>query len=191
MFRKLPVVALLSIMLSACAEPARVDQMVPTAATPLATGSPLENALCVTSVKGGEETNPLWTSEVDNAAFRDALEQALTNNRMAASGTAACAFDVEANLLGLAQPVAGFDMEVTANVNYSVLEHASQAPYFQSTVVTPYTADFSSAFLGIERLRLANEGAIRTNIEKFLEELSSHAQSNPLPAKPEGATPSS
>tara|TARA_B100000676_G_scaffold306985_1_gene364404 strand:+ start:1323 stop:1472 length:150 start_codon:yes stop_codon:yes gene_type:complete len=39
------------------------------------------------------------------------------------------------------------------------------------TIVTPYTEDFSSTFLAAERLRLANEGAIRRNIETFINAL--------------------
>ena len=34
----------------------------------------------------------------------------------------------------------------------------------------PYTADFS-AFVATERLRLANEGSIRTNIGQFMDKL--------------------
>jgi hypothetical protein len=70
-------------------------------------------------------------------------------------------------------------LEVTANVNYSVIDHNSTEPYFQATVVTPYTANFSSSFLAVERLRLANEGAIRTNIEKFLNELKTYGEEHP------------
>ncbi|MEM6489548.1 MAG: hypothetical protein AAF677_14975 [Pseudomonadota bacterium] len=122
----------------------------------------------------GEETNPLWTSEVDDAGFRAALERSLAVNDLAPAGPQGCRYGLTANLLGVAQPAVGFDLEVTANVNYGVFRY--DRPFYQSTVQTPFTADFSSAFLAVERLRLANEGAIRTNIETFLEELKVEAQ---------------
>ena len=40
-----------------------------------------------------------------------------------------------------------------------------------ATTDTPYTADFSAAFVATERLRLANEGSIRTNIGQFMDKL--------------------
>ena len=168
-------------MLSACAEPARPDKMIPNATADAAT-SALAGKVCVASVSGGEETNPLWTSEVDNAAFRTAIDGALMRNGLLATTAAACRLGVEANLLGLAQPVAGFDMEVTANVNYRVVEQTSSEAYFLATVVTPFTADFSSAFAGVERLRLANEGAVRTNISRFIQQLVDHAKATPPPS---------
>ena len=167
-----------ALMLYACAEPAKQQNMIATTA-PTASGSPLAGTMCVKNVSGGEETNPLWTSEVDDAAFRGALEASLRGVGLAARSPSDCKLDVNANLLGLAQPVAGFDMEVTANVNYSVLNTGGDSAYFESTVTTPFTANFSDAFAGVTRLRLANEGAIRTNITVFIKRIREHAEANP------------
>ena len=165
-------------VVSACAQAARTENMIPNAAA-VDAASPLAGKVCVDAVTGGEETNPLWTSEVDNTAFKAAIEGAIARNGMKARSDADCRLGVAANLLGLAQPIAGFDMEVTANVNYTVTDRVSDAPYYQATVQTPFTADFSSAFLGVERLRMANEGAVRTNIERFLGQLGDHAAATP------------
>jgi hypothetical protein len=177
MFRFL-LLGIMTVMVSACAEPAQVQNIVATA-PPSTSGSPLEKSMCVKSVTGGEATNPLWTSEVDDAGFRGALEGSLRNAGLAAASASDCKLDVTANLLGLAQPAAGFDMEVIANVNYSVLNSGTDNAYFESTVVTPFTADFSSAFAGVTRLRLANEGAIRTNITEFMNRVTNHAKTDP------------
>ncbi len=166
-----------ALMVSACAEPAKQENMV-VASAASAAGTPLAETLCVSSVTGGEETNPLWTSEVDNAAFKGALEASLKNAGLAAPANA-CRYDVATNLLGLAQPIAGFDMEVTANANYSVFPSGTQNPYFQSTVATPFTATVSDAFVGVTRLRMANEGAVRANISEFIRRLLEHAKTNP------------
>ncbi|MEO1776529.1 MAG: hypothetical protein AAFS07_16405 [Pseudomonadota bacterium] len=175
-----------ALTLAACAEPARVAEMTVAAGAVDAAGTAIERSVCVKSVAGGEETNPLWTSEVDDAGFRGALERSLSNNGLSPTTSADCRYDLDTNLLGLAQPSVGFDMTVTANVNYSVFTRATGEPFFQSTVQTPFTADFSSAFAGVERLKLANEGAIRTNIETFLDELVTDAKRRPA-APPTGA----
>ena len=169
------LVGLAALALSACASAAKVENMIAstTAGAPVA-NSDLVEAICVTKVTGGLETNPLWTSEVDDAGFRAALEGSLRNNRLAAANAGGCRYDLEANLLGLAQPIVGFDMTVTSHVNYSVRERPSGNPYFLTTVTAPYTATFGDAFAGVTRLRLANEGSIRSNIQKFIDELLAH-----------------
>ena len=113
----------------------------------------------------------MWTSEVDNPSFRSALTSSLKNHELAAATQSSCAYDLNANMLGLAQPSRGFDLEVTAHVNYEVVHHASDDPYFLKSVNTAYTADVGDAFAAIKRLRLANEGAVRENIEEFIRAL--------------------
>jgi len=169
------LVGLVALALSACASPAKIENMVTSAtAGAQAVNADLVEAICVTKVTGGQKTNPLWTSEVDDAGFRAALEGSLRNNRLAANSVDGCRYDLEANLLGLAQPIAGFNMTVTSHVNYSVLERHSGNPYFLTTVNAPFKATVSDAFAGVTRLRLANEGSIRSNIQKFLDELLAH-----------------
>lgn len=169
------LVGLAALALSACASPAKVENMVTSAtAGAQAPNSDLVEAVCVTKVTGGEETNPLWTSEVDDASFRAALQGSLRNNRLAAAGDDGCRYGIEVNMLGLAQPIMGFNITVTSHVNYSVLERASDTPYFLTTVTAPYTAKVGDAFAGVKRLRLANEGSIRSNIQKFIDELLAH-----------------
>ena len=42
---------------------------------------------------------------------------------------------------------------------------------FEQAITTPYTAKAGDAFPGVERLRLANEGAVRQNITRLIDEL--------------------
>ncbi len=169
------LVGLAALALSACASPAKVENMVTSATTGAqAPNSDLVEAVCVAKITGGEETNPLWTSEVDDAGFRAALEGSLRNNNLAAANADRCRYELEANMLGLAQPIAGFNITVTSHVNYSVLERDSGSSYFLTTVTAPYTAKLGDAFAGVKRLRLANEGSIRSNIQKFIDELLAH-----------------
>jgi hypothetical protein len=172
--RLVPGYCLLALV-AGCASPAEVENMIvipPEIRDPIDLS--LKNAVCVNQVTGGEETNPLWTSEVDNPSFRSALTSSLMNHGLVATETSGCAYDLNANLLGLAQPGFGFDMEVTAHVNYEVLHHASDDPYFLESVSTAYTATVGDAFAGIKRLRLANEGAVKKNIEEFIRALLMH-----------------
>ncbi|MCG8323329.1 MAG: hypothetical protein MI921_27770 [Cytophagales bacterium] len=178
MVRRLLITGLLLIGVSACAAPAKVENMVVQAATVDAPADPsLSGAICVASVTGGEETNPLWTSEVDDADFKAALQGSLANSGLLAADSDNCNYELEANLLGLAQPSFGFSFEVTAHVNYSIFTRGARDPYLLETVTASHTATVGDAFFGIRRLRLANEGAIQNNIKQYIDIVMNHQPS--------------
>jgi hypothetical protein len=156
--------------LAACASAAKPEAMqVKAQATDRAFPQPLQHAMCVRAVTGGEDTNPLWASKVDNKGFQSALGLSLDNAGLTAAGTN-CSYPIDVNLLGLSQPFAGFDLTVTSHVNYKVYDSAGQ-PFLLATIDAPFTAGVSDAFAAVERLRLANEGSIRTSIVQFFDKL--------------------
>ena len=130
----------------------------------------LEHAMCVRNVTGGEETNPLWVSKVDDTAFKTALSGSLDTSGLSAPTAGNCGYPIDVNLLGLSQPAIGFVMTVTAHVNYKVYDTSGQ-PYLLLTIDAPYTAKMGDAFLAAERLKLANEGSVRTSIQMFFDKL--------------------
>ena len=115
-------------------------------------------------VSGGKETNPLWTAQVSSEAFKTALEQSLA--LAGYMGTGGPAMQVQANLVNLHQPLAGFDLSVTSQVRYTVTREGR--PVFDETVSATGTASMGEAFMAVERLRIANEKSIRENIKAFL-----------------------
>lgn len=121
-------------------------------------------------VTGGKATSPLWTSQVSTIGFKDALEVSLKNVGLFASYQQAD-YRLTAHLEALKQPVLGVSMTVTARVNYTLHEAASGKTVYAKSIELPYTAAFGDALLGSERLRLANEGAIRVNVEALLNDL--------------------
>lgn len=172
------IVLLLAVALSACASPARTSNMVVDRASSSAaatSGSPLVGAINLAEVSGGEPTNPMWTSEVGNAEFREALRLSLIANNLLSLAPAQARYNLTADLHSLSQPMIGLDMTVTAAVRYILVEMDSQtgepALRFNELVTMPYTATFGDSPIGIERLRLANEGAIRENITELLARL--------------------
>ena len=76
-----------------------------------------------------------------------------------------------AHMEKLDQPFVGVSMTVTASVQYTVIERATRKEILKKTIAVPYTAGFGDAFMATERLKLANEGAIRVNIENLIKEL--------------------
>lgn len=164
------VVACFAAMLSSCAQPARQSLMAAPGVmgTVVVTSPVLKNSISISEVTGGKETNPMWTSQVNSPEFKAALELSLRNNVMLADNPSDTKYLVSAQLIDLKQPLIGIDMTVTSKVNYRVVEKSSRNEVFYEEVTTPFTANFGSAIYGPERLRLANEGAIRENIQKFI-----------------------
>lgn len=157
--------------LAGCASPARIEQMI-VAGQPSQriADTPLRNNLAVKDVTGGKETNPMWKSNIGSSEFEKALEESLKVVGLLAprqSGN----YMLTAHLENLEQPILGISMTVTASVRYTVTERATGKDLYSKVITSPYTAAFGDALLGVERLRLANEGSIRENITQIIDDL--------------------
>ena len=169
----------LLVLLGGCASGARMSGMtVPIdEATVISDTSALYHAIEISDVSGGEETNPLWVSKVSNEDFRAALENTLLVHTMLAEKDGG-QYQLSVDLQKLEQPWGGFDLKVTAAAHYILRDKENQV-VFDQRIETPYTADFGDSFLAYERIRLANEGAVRLNIEAFIKQLLEDSKSIP------------
>lgn len=129
----------------------------------------LKSQFSVRNVTGGKETNPLWTSQVDSAGFRSALQQSLGVAGYLAPSSDRARYAIDAELQQLDQPLFGLTMDVTSVVQYTVEGDGAKKTI---PVTAKGTATVSDAFIGMERLRLANEKSIKENIKAFLQALS-------------------
>ena len=163
--------ALMMMLLSGCAQKAQVSNMTVhvTDQTKIANAN-LKESLSVQTVSGGQETSPMWTSEVDDASFKKALEASLKSAGFY-SENAENRYYIIVHMLELDQPIAGFDMTVTAKVRYIIFDKKTDEKLFDESLGIPYTATIGDAFYGVKRLQLANEGAIRENIKAFIDRL--------------------
>ncbi|MFC0133755.1 hypothetical protein CR105_09250 [Massilia eurypsychrophila] len=161
-----------AVLLSGCAAPARTDQMTAQVSpAQRVANTPMRNNVAVKDVSGGKETNPMWVSNVGNSEFEQALEGSLKDAGLLSAGKQAGKYLLTAHMQKVEQPMFGVSMTVTVTVNYVLTARASGKEVLNRTVSLPYTAEWNSSFIGTERLRLANEGAIRTNIGKIIDEI--------------------
>lgn len=168
MIRRIAAAGLVAALMgvAACATPSN-PAMMTLAATPGLTASAGDlgyRSVTSVTVSGGQSTNPLWTSQVSNADFKTALEGSLA--AAGYMGTEGQPMTVSASLINLKQPLAGFDMTVTSQVRYTVAR--GERTVFDETVGATGTATMGQALVAGERLRMANEAAIRENIKEFL-----------------------
>lgn len=130
----------------------------------------LKSAIRVSAVTGGKDTNPLWTSQVDNDGFKKALEDSLAIAGYLAAPNANAPYALTADLKELDQPLFGLTFDVKSSVVYKLSGNGAAK---EMPVATTGTAGVSDAFVAIERLRLANERSIQENIKALLKELES------------------
>ena len=156
-------------VLSGCVVPADPNAMVPANS---GSGKKFNKSVSL-SVSGGQETNPLWTSKVSDNDFATALQNAIQQrglfSRVFRSGNADYQLDVR--LVALKQPIIGLNMTVKAEVEWRLKQMQSGKIIWQKTFDRRFTATVGDAFVGVTRLKLANEGAIRESIQAGLDDL--------------------
>lgn len=67
--------------------------------------------------------------------------------------------------------MAGFNMTMSLRADWMLARVSDNKVLWHDKILSTYTATVGDAFAGIKRLRLANEGAARKNIEQGLAEL--------------------
>jgi len=168
---KFITLGLFVLFLTGCASTARHSQMTVNRNEVARKNSTLVKNMNVENVMGGKKTNPLWTSQVDNEGFSQALTNSLSNVDYLNSDPEKSRFKLAATIQELKQPLIGIDFEVVCKAKYTLYDKKLKKMVFDKSVVTPYTASFSSSMYAPNRLKLANEGAVKENIKQFLEEL--------------------
>ena len=127
------------------------------------------NAITVASVTVGQDAQTPWTSQFGPAQVQEALLQALAAARLGSAQVGR--FRLDAVLLTLQRPYAGFAMTVTATIAYRLTEVATGAVVYSSTITMPGTATLNDAVMNDVRLRIADERAVSANIRRLIEEL--------------------
>lgn len=169
-----PAFAALAIMLAllgACAAP----PVRPSAMVPGITGLPpgpapsYRQSITAGSVSGGPGASALWTAAIDGAQFKAALERALQDAGLGRGDSGR--FRLDATLLKLEKPFAGYGMTVEAVVAYRLTDTVMGAVVYDASLAALGTATLDDAIDNNTRLVLANERAVQANLRRLVEAL--------------------
>jgi hypothetical protein len=128
-------------------------------------------------VVGGRETHPLWTSQISDSAFTEALSSAIVQSGVFAAAVEDKKADylLDVTILHYDQPVIGPKIGMYFDVNIVTRWELSKAGEYKrvwmDTVSTAYKTKLGEAILE-GRLRKANEGVVRENIKEAIRRLS-------------------
>jgi hypothetical protein len=169
---------LLALSLAGCGTPSQPLPMAVTQVDALQIRSWVPSALkgqvAVAAVRGGEETGRWWGSKVSAVALQQALEESLYAVGMRpVSPEPPARFELQAELLALDQPlVPAMGVTVGTAVRYTLVDTASGKTVYQRRIANTDAAGLGEAVLSpSERLRIANERALRANINLLLRDL--------------------
>jgi len=158
----------LASVLTGCATAAKPDAMV---AEPVAISHTSSSEVSVV-VSGGKTTSSMGASQVSDEAFAQALSESIAKSGLfkgvAASGAR---YKLTAFIGKVDQPMMGFSMTVKMEVSYTLIDTQSGKTVWSTNEASEHTAKASAAFAGVERLRLANEGAAKANIQQAITEI--------------------
>ncbi len=134
-------------------------------------GRIFKNSIYVTHVSGGQKTVPfVGTSQIGNPDFKEALVATLRNVGLGAPSDTA-RYELAASIINVDQDLFSVDTKVITHIRYKITDRKSKSKVFEEKVSASHVTKFSEAFFGGTRLRLANEGSVRKNIEIFLKKL--------------------
>ena len=169
-YLKLAILAFVAVSLFGCASGARIEKMAYTGsvAEKKEFDSSLKKAIDVEDSFGGQETNPAWTSEISNTAFTNAVIRSLSSFGLHSDNGK---YKLAIYMIKVDQPIFGLDMTVTTHTRYILTDSETKSVVLDETIVAPYTATVGDAFMGFERLKLANEGSGKENIKGLIQKL--------------------
>lgn len=160
----------LSALLTGCASPATREGMIP---GDMIAAKKHPQTVSI-NVAGGQETNPLWKSQISDSSFAEALSDAITRSKVFSAVVQGKNgnYQLDVVLVSMSQPSFGASFTVRMEAGWSLRHADGGAVVWQASVKSQHTARASEAFLGTERLRLATEGAAKNNIKQGLEKIS-------------------
>ncbi len=160
---------LLALLVSGCAT-AKPEAMVPAEFK-------IENrhASSVTVAEpAGPEASAKWVSQIQGANFRESVRLSIQKSGLFSTvlKTSDADYLLEISKVQSDEPAMGFNMTVDLVTRWVLKKRATSEVVFSGNVSSTYTAKFGDAFAGGTRLRLANEGAAKSNIREGLRRLS-------------------
>ena len=156
---------------SGCASASTAAGMTTAVATPAAAK---HSQSVVVQVTGGSESNSMGASQISSADFASAIQTSIAQSGLFAklAPAADADYEIDVHIVRLTQPTFGLSFTVTMEADWSLVLRSQKKTVWEKAITSTFTATVSDAFAGVKRLRLANEGAAKKNIEDAITQIS-------------------
>ncbi len=158
------IFASIAIGLSGCASPASKDALI---AHDIQKIKHHRKTVAITT-QGGSETGAMDSSNVSNNDFAEAIEESIIENGLFTQVIHDNGSDYLLNvtIINMSKPLFGGSFTVSMEAAWSLSDPITQKFVMRESVKSSRTVTMGEAFIGVTRLRLAVEGAVRENIRQ-------------------------
>lgn len=169
--------ALLVAALVGCGSPARPLELAITDVDALqlrAWVSPqMRRNIALLPVQGGQDTSMWWGTRISSMSLNQAYQESLRRLGLLADLPENGRYQLQVQVLALAQPNVPVAPEVAIAVRYTLTERVTGAPLYQRVLRTTQKAGIDASLDPTQQLRIATEAALRENIAELIRELAS------------------
>lgn len=161
----------LALLAGGCATASQSSAMIAAPTTAVAKHS---GSISI-AVTGGAETSALGASNISNADFATAIRDSITQSGLferIAAGADIADYALTADIVRLDRPTFGASFTVHFEVTWRLTHRGDEKPIWEKSITSTFTAKMGDSLVGVKRLRLANEGAARTNIQDAVAQMS-------------------
>lgn len=156
--------------LTGCASPAERSAMVPASVSV----AQKHDASVSVRTSGGSDTGAMDSSNIADPDLKAAIEEGISKHglfKQIIQGKGAD-YELSVSIIQLDKPIFGASFTVTLEAGWTVTRLSDRNIVLRKSIRSTHTAGMGDAFAGVTRLRLAVEGAVRSNIQQGLEEIS-------------------
>ena len=129
---------------------------------------------------GGIDAKPLWTSQISNIAYTEALSNALAKSGVfqavikggGADYPGGANYILDVTILEYDQPWHGANIIIGINTKWELTDAKTHESVWSNTFKTAYRAAWIESVFDGERIEKAHEAAVRTNIKEGIRRLS-------------------
>jgi len=124
-------------------------------------------------VSGGRPTESGRTPQTSDADFAAALRRSIAQSGLFARTATAPSADYRllAYIGRLDHPLMGLAVHVEMEVDYQLIQAATDRPLWHKSIRSQHTAPSDQAFGFVDRVRLGNEAVARMNIEQMMHDV--------------------
>lgn len=167
-----PFVLLTALFAGGCATPAKSTAMV---VAPVLEPEKRHEGSVDINVSGGSKTTATSASQISSENFAAALSESIGKSGLFSSVAPVGGkgdYHLEVTIVRVDQPVMGFSMTVTIETTWNLSRKSDGEVLWRKGIQSTYTAPLGASLAGVTRLRLANEGAARENIQDAIAQMS-------------------
>jgi hypothetical protein len=158
------------VAMAGCATQTKHEAMV---ATGFAVAKKSPQTVSV-NVLGGKETEGIGKPQISDAEFTRALVDSINASKVFSTVVPGPAgnYLLTVQMFDLTQPTFGLTYVVKMEAGWTLKRADTGKAVWQESIASQHTATTADAFVAVERLRIATEGAARNNIAAGLAKIS-------------------